>query len=125
VIKDIAKTLVYKLCRYRNAQAHVIPERILTRPPTAELRPNQTDQDTLPPYEVLDAIVAAYMENDMSPTEIIASGYAAEDVKRVVEMIHRSEYKRRQAPIGIRITHRGFGKDWRYPITSRYRERYK
>jgi NAD+ synthase (glutamine-hydrolysing) len=123
VIKDIAKTLVYRLCRYRNSLAQVIPERILTRPPTAELRANQTDQDTLPPYDVLDAIVAAYMENDMSPAEIVAQGYAAADVRRVVEMIHRSEYKRRQAPIGIRITHRGFGKDWRYPITSRYRER--
>ena len=123
VIKDIAKTLVYRLCRYRNAVAPVIPERILTRPPTAELRPNQTDQDTLPPYDVLDGIIAAYMENDMSPGEIVALGYAAADVGRVVEMIHRSEYKRRQAPIGIRITHRGFGKDWRYPITSRYRER--
>jgi NAD+ synthase (glutamine-hydrolysing) len=123
VIKDIAKTLVYRLCRYRNSVDAVIPERILTRPPTAELRPNQTDQDTLPAYEVLDAIVAAYMENDMSPGEIVAQGYAAADVLRVVEMIHRSEYKRRQAPIGIRITHRGFGKDWRYPITSRYRER--
>jgi NAD+ synthase (glutamine-hydrolysing) len=123
VIKDIAKTLVYRLCRYRNALSAVIPERILTRPPTAELRPDQTDQDTLPPYEVLDAIVAAYMENDMSPAEIVALGHPAADVRRVIEMIHRSEYKRRQAPIGIRITHRGFGKDWRYPITSRYRER--
>jgi NAD+ synthetase len=125
VIKDIAKTLVYKLCRYRNGLGRVIPERILTRAPSAELRANQTDQDTLPPYEVLDAIVSAYMENDMSPTEIVALGYKKQDVKRVVEMIHRSEYKRRQAPIGIRITHRGFGKDWRYPITSRYRERYE
>jgi NAD+ synthase/NAD+ synthase (glutamine-hydrolysing) len=125
VIKDIAKTLVYRLCRYRNAIEPVIPDRILTRPPTAELRPNQTDQDTLPPYEVLDAIISAYMENDMSPTQIVAQGYSPEDVRRVVEMIHRSEYKRRQAPIGIRITHRGFGKDWRYPITSRYRERYE
>jgi NAD+ synthase (glutamine-hydrolysing) len=123
VIKDIAKTLVYRLCRWRNGIARVIPERILTRAPTAELRPDQTDQDTLPPYDVLDAIVAAYMENDMSPGEIVAQGYAAADVRQVVEMIHRSEYKRRQAPIGIRITHRGFGKDWRYPITSRYRER--
>ncbi len=123
VIKDIAKTLVYRLCRYRNGVSPVIPDRILTRAPTAELRANQTDQDTLPPYEVLDAIVSAYMENDMSPAQIVAQGYAADDVKRVVEMIHRSEYKRRQAPIGIRITHRGFGKDWRYPITSRYRER--
>jgi NAD+ synthase (glutamine-hydrolysing) len=123
VIKDIAKTLVYRLCRYRNSIRPVIPERILTRPPSAELRPDQTDQDTLPPYDVLDAIVAAYMENDMSPDEIVAQGYRAADVARVVDMIHRNEYKRRQAPIGIRVTHRGFGKDWRYPITSRYRER--
>jgi NAD+ synthase (glutamine-hydrolysing) len=123
VIKDIAKTLVYRLCRYRNSLSPDMPERILTRAPSAELRPNQTDQDSLPPYEVLDAIVSAYMENDMSPGEIIAQGYSLEDVKRVVEMIHRNEYKRRQAPVGIRITHRSFGKDWRYPITSRYRER--
>jgi NAD+ synthase (glutamine-hydrolysing) len=125
VIKDILKTLVYRLCRYRNGRKEVIPERILTRAPSAELRPNQTDQDTLPPYEVLDPIISEYMENDMSPSEIVAQGFSSADVKRVVEMIHRSEYKRRQAPIGIRITHRGFGKDWRYPITSRYREPYE
>jgi NAD+ synthetase len=124
VLKDIAKTLVYRLCRYRNSVKPDIPERILTRPPSAELRPGQTDQDSLPPYEVLDAIIAAYMENNMSPKEIIAQGLRREDVERVVELIHRNEYKRRQAPIGIRVTHRGFGKDWRYPITSRYRERY-
>jgi NAD+ synthetase len=122
VIKDILKTLVYRLCAYRNAVKRVIPERVLTRAPSAELRPNQTDQDSLPPYEVLDAIISAYMENDLSPMEMVAKGLDAESVRRVVEMIHRSEYKRRQAPIGIRITHRGFGKDWRYPITSRYRE---
>ncbi|HEY6239485.1 MAG TPA: NAD+ synthase [Burkholderiales bacterium] len=122
VIKDILKTLVYRLCRYRNSVKRVIPDRVLTRAPSAELRPNQTDQDSLPPYEVLDAIISAYMENDLSPAEMVAEGINAGDVKRVVEMIHRSEYKRRQAPIGIRITHRGFGKDWRYPITSRYRE---
>ena len=97
---------------------------MLTRAPSAELRPNQTDQDSLPPYDVLDAIISAYMENDLSPAEMVAQGFDKENVKRVVEMIHRSEYKRRQAPIGIRITHRGFGKDWRYPITSRYREPY-
>ena len=125
VIKDILKTLVYRLCEYRNGIGRVIPERVLTRPPTAELRPNQTDQDSLPPYDVLDAIIAAYMENDLSPAEMTAQGFDAENVRRVVEMIHRSEYKRRQAPIGIRITHRGFGKDWRYPITSRYREPYE
>jgi NAD+ synthase/NAD+ synthase (glutamine-hydrolysing) len=125
VIKDILKTLVYRLCAYRNAIERVIPERVLTRAPSAELRPNQTDQDSLPPYDVLDAIVSAYMENDLSPAEMVARGLGAESVRRVVEMIHRSEYKRRQAPIGIRITHRGFGKDWRYPITSRYREPYE
>jgi NAD+ synthase/NAD+ synthase (glutamine-hydrolysing) len=123
VIKDTLKTLVYRLCRYRNGVAQVIPERVLTRAPSAELRPDQTDQDSLPPYDVLDAIISGYMETDLSPAEIIAQGFDAKEVKRVVEMIHRSEYKRRQAPIGIRITHRGFGKDWRYPITSRYRER--
>jgi NAD+ synthetase len=125
VIKDILKSLVYRLCRYRNGRKPLIPERILTRAPSAELRPNQTDQDTLPPYDVLDPIISGYMENDMSPSEIVARGFSSADVKRVVEMIHRSEYKRRQAPIGIRITHRGFGKDWRYPITSRYREPYE
>lgn len=124
VIKDILKTLVYRLCRYRNGIARVIPERVLTRAPSAELRPNQTDQDSLPPYDVLDAIISAYMEYDLSAAEMVAQGFDADNVKRVVEMIHRSEYKRRQAPIGIRITHRGFGKDWRYPITSRYREPY-
>jgi NAD+ synthetase len=122
VIKDILKTLVYRLCAYRNGVGRVIPERVLTRAPSAELRPDQTDQDNLPPYDVLDAIISAYMENDMSPAEMIEQGFDAQEVRRVVEMIHRSEYKRRQAPIGIRITHRGFGKDWRYPITSRYRE---
>ena len=125
VIKDILKTLVYRLCRYRNGVGAVIPERVLTRAPSAELRPNQTDQDSLPPYEVLDPIVSAYMENDISPAEIVAAGFRAEDVRRVVDMIHRNEYKRRQSPVGIRITHRGFGKDWRYPITSRYREPYE
>jgi NAD+ synthase (glutamine-hydrolysing) len=125
VIKDILKTLVYRLCRHRNAMERVIPERVLTRAPSAELRPNQTDQDSLPPYDVLDSIISAYMENDLSPTEMVARGFRSEDVRRVVEMIHRNEYKRRQAPIGIRITHRGFGKDWRYPITSRYREPYE
>jgi NAD+ synthetase len=122
VIKDILKTFVYRLCRYRNGVERVIPERVLTRAPSAELRPNQVDQDSLPPYDVLDAIVSAYMENDLSPADMVAQGLPAESVRRVVDMIHRAEYKRRQAPVGIRITHRGFGKDWRYPITSRYRE---
>ncbi len=125
VIKDIAKTLVYRLARWRNTVSPVIPERIITRAPSAELRPDQTDQDSLPPYDELDAIIADYMENDMSPAQIIARGRSAADVRRVVELLHRNEYKRRQAPVGIRVTHRGFGKDWRYPITSRYREPYE
>lgn len=120
VIKDIAKTFVYRLSRWINREREIIPERIITRPPSAELRPDQTDQDSLPPYEVLDAIMAAYMEEDRSPREIIAMGYTEADVRRVVRLLKISEYKRRQAPVGIRVTHRGFGKDWRYPITNRY-----
>lgn len=122
VIKDIAKTLVYRLCEYRNSVSEVIPQRILTRAPSAELRPNQTDQDSLPPYEVLDAIVRMYMEEDCSIAEILAQGYRNEDVERVTRLIKINEYKRRQAPIGIRVTHRAFGRDWRYPITSKFRE---
>jgi len=122
VIKDVYKTLVWRLSRYRNTLSPVIPENIITRPPSAELKPDQTDQDSLPPYEVLDAIVQAYMEDDQSPREIIAAGYAIEDVQKVVRLLRIAEYKRRQAPIGIRITPRGFGKDWRYPITNRYRD---
>ncbi|MEK7736837.1 MAG: NAD+ synthase [Pseudomonadota bacterium] len=124
VIKDIYKTFVYRLCRYRNALSPDIPENILTRAPSAELKPGQTDQDSLPPYETLDAIIEAYMEGDISPREIIGFGYAEADVRRVVGMLKRNEYKRRQSPVGIRITRRGFGKDWRYPITSRYTDEY-
>ena len=122
VIKDLSKTLVWRLARYRNSLAEVIPENIITRAPSAELRANQTDQDSLPPYEVLDGIVEAYMEQNRSPQEIVAQGFAPADVRRVVGLIRRSEYKRRQAPPGVRLTLRGFGKDWRYPITSRYRD---
>ena len=118
VIKDIAKTLVYQLCRYRNQIKPVIPERILTRPPSAELRPNQTDQDSLPPYEVLDAILARYMEQNQSSAEIIAAGYDSAAVQKITRLIQVNEYKRRQAPPGVRITARAFGRDWRYPITS-------
>ena len=123
VIKDVAKTLVYRLATWRNAQGPepVIPERIITRPPSAELRPDQTDQDSLPPYDVLDAILARYMEDDQGVEEIVAAGYARTDVERVTRLIKINEYKRRQAPVGIRITHRSFGKDWRYPITSKFR----
>jgi len=122
VLKDISKTLVYRLCAYRNALGRVIPERIITRAPSAELRENQTDQDNLPPYDQLDAILEAYVERDQSPAEIVAAGIPEEAVKRVVRLIQLSEYKRRQSAVGIRITPRGFGKDWRYPITSRWRE---
>jgi NAD+ synthase (glutamine-hydrolysing) len=122
VIKDVAKTLVYRLAEWRNAQgAEIIPRRIITRPPSAELRPDQTDQDSLPPYEVLDAILARYMEEDQGIEEIVAAGFARTDVERVTRLIKVNEYKRRQAPVGIRITHRAFGRDWRYPITSKFR----
>ena len=130
VIKDVAKTLVYRLCEWKNRQptlradgstGPVIPERIITRPPSAELRPDQTDQDSLPPYEVLDAILARYMEEDQSIDDIVAAGFAVADVERVTRLIKINEYKRRQSPVGIRITHRAFGRDWRYPITSKFR----
>ena len=126
-IKDVAKTQVFALARWRNAHdpfgtgANPIPERIITRPPSAELRPDQTDQDSLPPYEVLDAIIARYMENDEAIESIVADGFARADVERVTRLIKINEYKRRQAPIGIRVTRRSFGKDWRYPVTNQFR----
>ena len=122
VIKDIAKTLVYRLCAYRNGVSDVIPERILTRGPSAELRPDQLDQDSLPPYEVLDGIMQMYMEENRPLADIIAAGYPPADVARVTRLIKINEYKRRQSPVGIRVTHRGFGRDWRYPITSKFYE---
>jgi NAD+ synthase (glutamine-hydrolysing) len=123
VIKDVAKTLVWRLARWRNARGPrpVIPERIITRAPSAELRPDQTDQDSLPPYEVLDAILALYMEEDQSIEQIVAAGFERTTVERVAHLIKVNEYKRRQAPVGIRVTHRAFGRDWRYPITSKFR----
>ena len=120
-LKDVPKTLVYRLARYRNSLGEVIPERVITRAPSAELRHNQTDQDALPPYEILDAIMEAYVEHDLCPHDIIAYGYAEKDVRRVVKLIDNNEFKRRQAPVGVRVTLRGFGKDRRYPITSKYR----
>jgi NAD+ synthase (glutamine-hydrolysing) len=120
VIKDVAKTFVYRLAEYRNRVSDVIPANIIERPPSAELKPGQTDQDSLPPYAILDAIIEAYMERDQSPKDIIAGGLPSADVRRVVNLLKRNEYKRRQAPPGIRISRRAFGKDWRYPITSRY-----
>jgi len=122
VIKDIFKTLVYRLCRYRNTLSEVIPERILTRAPSAELRENQTDQDSLPEYDALDAIVQRYMEQNQPVADIIAAGFAEADVQKIVRLIKINEYKRRQAPVGIRVTQRAFGRDWRYPITSRFKE---
>jgi NAD+ synthase (glutamine-hydrolysing) len=121
VLKDISKTLVYELCHYRNTLHKVIPERIIQRPPSAELRPDQTDQDSLPPYEVLDGIIKAFVEQNSSPVEIINKNYDAADVAHVIQLIRKNEYKRRQAPPGIRITQCDFGTSWHYPITSKYR----
>ena len=120
VIKDIPKTLVYKLCSYRNSVAPVIPERILTRAPSAELRADQTDQDSLPPYELLDAIVEGYMEQNQSIASLIERGFDEASVRKITRLIKLNEYKRRQAPPGVRVTTRAFGRDWRYPITSRF-----
>ena len=126
-IKDIAKTTVFKLCQWRNQNdpngtgKNPIPERIITRPPSAELRADQKDQDSLPEYDILDAILQRYMENDESIADIIAAGFDEKDVQRVTHLIKINEHKRRQAPIGIRVTHRSFGKDWRYPITNKFR----
>jgi NAD+ synthase (glutamine-hydrolysing) len=120
-IKDVPKLLVYQLARYRNGLSFVIPERVLIRPPSAELAPGQVDQDSLPPYEVLDPILERYVELDQSADEIIAAGFRPEDVARAVGLVDRNEYKRRQSPPCIKITERAFGRDRRYPITSGYR----
>jgi NAD+ synthase (glutamine-hydrolysing) len=127
VIKDVLKTMVFRLARWRNANdpygtgSNPIPERIITRPPSAELRPNQIDQDSLPPYEVLDAILQRYMEDDESVDQVVEAGFERALVERIARLVRINEYKRRQAPVGIRVTHRGFGKDWRYPITGKFR----
>ena len=127
VIKDLLKTTVFKLARWRNENdpygtgKNPIPERIITRAPSAELRADQTDQDSLPPYEVLDAILQRYMENDESIESIVAAGFDAALVDRITRLIKLNEYKRRQSPIGIRVSHRSFGKDWRYPVTNQFR----
>lgn len=120
-IKDVPKMLVYQLARYRNGLSPVIPERVLTRPPSAELAPDQVDEDSLPPYELLDAILERYVERDQSADEIIAAGFSHEHVARAINLVDKNEYKRRQSPPGIRITSRAFGRDRRYPITSGYR----
>ncbi len=127
VLKDVVKTRVFRLARWRNEHdpyrtgSNPIPERIITRPPSAELRADQKDQDSLPEYAVLDAIIERYMENDQSPASLVAAGFAQADVDKVVRLIRINEYKRRQSPLGVRVTHRSFGKDWRYPVTSKYR----
>ncbi|MBV0933886.1 NAD+ synthase [Marinobacterium weihaiense] len=118
VLKDIPKTLVYQLSRYRNTLSPVIPQRVIDRPPSAELAPDQTDQDSLPDYDVLDRILELYVERDYSAQAIIDEGFDAADVNRVIRLVDINEYKRRQAPIGPRVTQRGFGRDRRYPITS-------
>ncbi|QJQ94275.1 MULTISPECIES: NAD+ synthase [Halomonadaceae] len=117
-LKDVYKTWVYRLARWRNAQEPAIPERIITRPPSAELAPDQQDSDSLPDYDVLDAILSRYIEEDMSAEAIIEAGFARDDVYQVVKLVDRVEYKRRQAPVGVRVTPRGFGRDRRYPIVN-------
>jgi len=121
VLKDVPKTLVYALARHRNAKHPVIPEGVFLRPPTAELRPGQTDQEKLPPYEVLDPILELYVEQDVPPEDIVERGFDPETVAKVVRMVDRNEYKRRQAPPGVKITPKAFGRDRRLPITSWYR----
>ena len=123
VLKDVSKTMVYRLCTYRNSledkdKGPVIPIAVIERAPSAELAPNQVDQDNLPPYDVLDAILELYIEKDASAAQIIAQGYAEETVRRVLRLVDINEYKRRQSPVGVRLTQRGFGRDRRYPITS-------
>lgn len=120
-IKDCSKTMVYRLARYRNTLGDAVPERVITRPPSAELAPDQKDSDSLPPYDVLDPILKMFIEDDMSVDQIADAGFDRDTVARVLGMIRRNEYKRRQAPPGVRVSERAFGRDWRYPITSGYR----
>jgi len=120
VLKDVYKTQVFELARYRNSleKIPVIPERVITRPPSAELRPDQTDQDSLPPYDILDAILFGYIEQDQSLDQLVAQGFDADTVKRVLTLVDRNEYKRRQAAIGPRISSRAFGRERRYPLVN-------
>jgi NAD+ synthase (glutamine-hydrolysing) len=122
-IKDCSKMLVYRLANYRNTLSPAIPQRVIERPPSAELRPDQKDSDSLPPYEILDAILELFIEDDLSVDDITARGFDRATVGRVLDLVKRNEYKRRQAPPGVRISDRAFGRDWRYPITSGYRTR--
>ncbi|MEN8167802.1 MAG: NAD(+) synthase, partial [Pseudomonadota bacterium] len=116
-IKDVPKLMVYRLCEYRNGISPVIPQRVLERPPSAELAPDQKDSDSLPDYSVLDPILERYVEWDQSAEEIIAAGFEAEAVRRILRLVDRNEYKRRQAPPGVKITRRAYGRDRRYPLT--------
>ncbi len=118
VLKDVPKTMVFKLSRYRNSLGYVIPERVITRPPSAELAPDQKDEDSLPPYDILDQILELYVEKDFSLTDIVAKGFDEEEVRKVIRLVDLNEYKRRQSPVGIRISERAFGRDRRYPITN-------
>lgn len=117
-LKDVPKTLVYRLARWRNREQEVIPQRVIDRPPSAELRPDQKDTDSLPDYDILDAILLLYVEQDNAPEEIVAAGYDRATVERVVRLVDQNEYKRRQAPPGIKITRRAYGRDRRYPIVN-------
>jgi len=118
VLKDVYKTLVFELSKYRNTIEEVIPPRVISRPPSAELAPDQVDEDSLPPYPILDEILRLYIEEDQSATSIESKGFSEEDVRRVLRLVDVNEYKRRQAPVGVRLTQRGFGRDRRYPITN-------
>jgi NAD+ synthase (glutamine-hydrolysing) len=120
VLKDVFKTLVYDLARWRNKDGDVIPQSTIDKPPSAELRPNQKDSDSLPPYEVLDEILALYVEADLGVAEIVERGFDRDLVRRVAGMVDRNEYKRRQAAPGVKITVKAFGKDRRLPITNRH-----
>ncbi len=122
VLKDVAKTLVYRLARWRNTQSEVIPERIITRPPSAELRPDQTDQDNLPEYDVIDGIIERYVEQNQSAAQIVAAGFERAAVEQILRLIRINEYKRKQSPPGPRITSRAYGRDWRYPLSNGFRE---
>ena len=120
VIKDVLKTRVYDLCRYRNSLSAVIPENVLTKPPSAELRPDQRDDQSLPAYDELDPVLEAYVEGDMTVADLVAAGFDETVVRRIVRMVDLAEYKRRQSPPGVRVTPKAFGKDRRLPITNRY-----
>jgi NAD+ synthase (glutamine-hydrolysing) len=117
-IKDVPKLMVYRLAAYCNREREIIPQRVIERPPSAELAPDQKDLDSLPPYEILDEILERHVEQDQSMAEITAAGFDADTVERVVNMVDRNEYKRRQAPPGVKITQRAFGRDRRYPLTN-------